>query len=965
MADEISFTIDGVQVKTQPGKTVLEAAIEGGIYVPYLCYHPGMKPFAACRMCVVEVEGTRGYPASCTLPVQEGIVVTNNTHQLYQLRRSIIELVISEHPHGCLTCHRVDLCGPEDICLRHVSVNDRCVTCPKNERCELKDTTRFLNMDLESPIEYKYRNLPIETGDPFYDRDYNLCIVCGRCVRVCEEVRGDNAITFTERAGQALVGTSHGTSLLESGCEFCGACLDVCPVGALVETDHKWEKASRVERTICPHCPVGCQLNLEVNRFEKVVRVIPELNSPANRGQACFKGKFGFDFVNRKERLKKPMIRRDTGLEEATWDEALDYVAQRLPKYKGSRFGILTSPNSTNEEHYVAQKFARSVMVTNNVDQTSDTRPELVGGLLDALGFAAATNPIWDLDGSQCILTFNSNITEEHNVAAVPIKRAVKAGSRLIVIDPREVELTRYAEFWLRPRPGTELLLLGGLLKTVLEEGLENNEWLQEHCQGTGELVRALESLDVDSIAVETGVNAGRIREAARAFSSSGASAILYALDNIPLELERDCVAALVDLAILTGNLGKPSAGIYPLRQGANEQGAWDMGCVPHLLPGYRSVYDAPGRRKVEDTSGIIVPIETGLNVSGVVDSIRQGEIKALIIAGDSANFNNRGLTDWSDAIVPEGDYLDSLDELDLLVVQDHFLSPAAQKAHVVFPRSTFAEKTGTYTNLERRIQTLRPVIKVKNSEAGPEWWTICQIAQRMKAQGFDFEGPEEIMEEIAKVVPIYGGVSHRRLEGEAILVARPDPAHPMPIQLLYSDKEYRGLQWPCPDGSHPGTPVLYSEGFPNGGARLIPPAFKKVVPPEQKDYGLMYVPGRVLLQPQREIEVVKGRQNSVDRDELVELSNEDAARLGIEEGDPVLLRTPVQTFEGKAAIREGQLAGIVASTSLFGQLAVELQASKEPDPMSSVPGLVITPASVVKISANGRGSKTEKAELN
>ena len=469
--DAITITIDGVEVKTRPGKMVLEAAIDAGLYVPYLCYHPGMKPFAACRMCVVEVEGGRGYPASCTLPVQDGMVVNNNTHGVYQLRRSIMEMLISEHPHGCLTCHRVDLCGPQDVCLRHVSVNDRCVTCPKNERCELKDTVRFLDMELESPLSYKYRDIPIETGDPFYDRDYNLCIVCGRCVRVCEEVRGDNAITFTDRAGRALVGTSYGTSLLESGCEFCGACIDVCPVGALVESDHKWEKASRVEKTICPHCPVGCQLNLEVNRFEKVIRSSPSSTPRPTRGQACFKGKFGLDFVNRKDRLKVPLIRREAGgdLEEATWDEALDYIAQKLPAYKGSQFAILTSPNSTNEEHYIAQKFARAVMVTNNVDQASDTRPELVMGLEETLGYCAATNPTWDLEDARCILAFAANATEEHNVAAVPIKRAVKAGTRLIVIDPREVELTRYAHLWLRPRPGTELLLLAGLLKAVVE----------------------------------------------------------------------------------------------------------------------------------------------------------------------------------------------------------------------------------------------------------------------------------------------------------------------------------------------------------------------------------------------------------------------------------------------------------------------------------------------------------------
>ena len=954
MADEITITIDGVQVRTQQGKMVIEAAIEAGIYVPYLCYHPGMKPFAACRMCVVEVEGGRGYPASCTLPVQEGMVVKNNTHQVYQLRRSIMEMLISEHPHGCLTCHRVDLCGPQDICLRHVSVNDRCVTCPKNERCELKDTVRFLNMDLESPLTYKYRNLPIETGDPFYDRDYNLCIVCGRCVRVCEEVRGDNAITFTERAGQALVGTSHGTYLLESGCEFCGACLDVCPVGALVESDHKWEKARRVERTICPHCPVGCQLNLEVNQFDKIIRSIPELNSPANRGQACFKGKFGLDFVNRKERLRKPLIRRGSSLEEATWEEALDHISKSLPSYKGSRFAILTSPNSTNEEHYLAQKFARAVMVTNNVDQTSNTRPELVTGLQEALGYGAATNPIWDLEGSRCILTFNTNITEEHNVAAVPIKRAVKAGTRLIVIDPREVELTRYAHIWLRPRPGTELLLLGGLLKTVVEEGLEQREWLQEHPQDTEALARVLEGLRLDSVAQETGVPEDRIREAARIYASSGTSAILYALDNVPQGLQRDCVFALIDLAMLTGNLGRPSTGLYPLRQGANEQGAWDMGCVPHLLPGYQALDNSPGRHAVENSWGSLVPIETGLDLRGILESVVQGQIKAMFIVGDVPNLTSGGLSGWSDTDDSEEDLLAILENLDFLVVQDHFLSPAAQRAHVVLPRSSFAEKEGTYTNLERRIQRLQPVITPKNSEARAEWWTVCQIARRMNATGFEFTRPAEVMDEIAGLVPLYGGVSHRRLEAEAILVARPDPANPLPIQLLYSDKEHRGLQWPCPTEGHIGTPVLYANGFPKGQARLMAPDFKAAILPTREDYPFLYVPGRVLLQSEREMEVVSGRVNRIKRDELVELSPEDAESLVVENGDPVEVRTPRHRFLGKAAIREGALRGVVSSTGLFGQLAVELELSEEPDPMSGLAGLVITPATVVKAYPKG-----------
>ena len=279
MADDITISIDGVKITTQPGKMILEAAIEAGVYIPYLCYHPGMKPFAACRMCVVGVEGGRGYPAACVQPVADGMKVRNDVPDVLELRRSVMEMLIAEHPDGCLTCHRVDICGPNDVCLRHVSVNDRCVTCPKNERCELKDTVRYLGMNLESPLDYKYRQIPLEVADPFYDRDYNLCIVCGRCVRACEELRGDDAICFTERSGSALVGTSFGTSLLESGCEFCGACIDVCPVGALVERDHKWEKAARVERTICPHCPVGCQLNLEINSAGRLIRAVPDLNS--------------------------------------------------------------------------------------------------------------------------------------------------------------------------------------------------------------------------------------------------------------------------------------------------------------------------------------------------------------------------------------------------------------------------------------------------------------------------------------------------------------------------------------------------------------------------------------------------------------------------------------------------------------------------------------------------------------
>ena len=495
MADEMTITFNGQDVKTQSGKNVLEAAIAAGVYVPYLCYHPGMKSYGACRMCVVSVEGQRGFPAACTLPVADGMKIQTESGEVNDLRKSVMEMLIAEHPNGCLTCHRIDICGPTDVCLRHVSVNDRCVTCPKNERCELKDTVRYLGMSLESPMNYKYRQIPLEVADPFYDRDYNLCIVCARCVRACEELRGDDAIGLTVRSGQSLVGTSFGTSLLESGCEFCGACIDVCPVGALVERDHKWDKPRKVERTVCPLCPVGCQMNVEYDGDGTLIRAVPEINSPSNHGQACFKGKFGLQFVNDASRLQTPLVRRDGQLEEATWDEALEFVATSLAEYPGESFAFLTSPNSTNEEHYLAQKFSRVAMKSNNVDQTSNTQPELTLGLEQSLGYAGATNPIWDLEQSGCILVFNSNVTEEHNVVGVPIKRAARKNTKLVVIDSREVELTRYAHVWLRPAPGTEQLLLGGLLKSVIDQGLQKDDWLAENCESPATLQYALLSL--------------------------------------------------------------------------------------------------------------------------------------------------------------------------------------------------------------------------------------------------------------------------------------------------------------------------------------------------------------------------------------------------------------------------------------------------------------------------------------
>jgi formate dehydrogenase alpha subunit len=950
MVSSITLAIDGQEIVTQPGKTILQAAIEVGLYIPYLCYYPGMKPFGACRMCVVEVENGRGTPASCTTPVADGMVVSTNTPQLQDLRKGITELIISEHPHGCLTCHRTDinganLCGPEDICQRHVSVTDRCVACPKNERCELKDTTIFVGTGLTTPLTYKNRNLPVLNKDPFYDLDLNLCIVCGRCVRACEELRGDSAITFTERSGISLVGPAHGTSLLESGCEFCGSCIDVCPVGALVESDYKWEKAVDYVSTTCPHCPVGCQLKLEVNKRGKVIRAIPVLEADANHGQACFKGKFGLDFINSRSRLKTPLIRRDGSLQEASWEEALALVAEQFSKYKGDQFAAIGSYRGTNEENYLLQKFTRVVMETNNVDHSSNLKPEMVEPLGEALGYQAATNPIWDLEDAKCILTFGTNTTEEHNVVAVPVKRAVKNGAKLIVIDSREVELTRYATTWIRPRPGSDAVLLGGMLKVIVDEVLEDQGFVGEKCDNLDSLKHSLWQFDLNKVEEMTGVSQDEIRLVARTFAENSPAAIVYALDTVPQSQRVDCVNGLVDLALLTGNIGKASGGLYPLRSGTNAQGSCDVGCVPNLLPGYQSVDDALARTTLQEAWGVETPSGRGMGVIEVFQSISAGNIKAMLVAGDNPSFSNGDLRDA----------IEAARALEFLVVQDTFLTGLAQVADVVLPSVTFAEKEGTFTNLERRVQPLRKVLDIQNSGSRPDWWMTCEIAKAMNAQGFDFHCAAQVLDEISNLIPLYAGITYQRLlSKKGVLEPVLMPNFPLPSQLHSSTGgQNEGIQWPCLTSEDVGSSVLYTEGFPIGKARLIPLEMKEVPSMTTADFPLLFLPGRVLHQSQVEMEVVvAGQKNHIQRDELLKLHPSDAADMGIQEEDWVEVISSSERIRAKAKLTDDAFRGTVSATFLFGDLMTRLESSEDPDPMSHVPGLPVTPVRLAKLEA-------------
>ena len=879
--EQITLSLNGSQVNGRPGTTILDLAQQNGISIPTLCHDPHLIPIGACRVCLVENEATGALLASCVTPIAPGMVINTESPKVLEARRTVVELLLASHP-------------------------DSCIICDKGNRCQL----RKIASDLEigqvrfSKTRHYY---PIEDTNPFLERDLSKCILCGKCIRGCQELQGAWAIDYAYRGFDSKPATSLEVPLEQSPCEFCGLCVSLCPTGALYEKMRKYKgRETKRVRTICPFCGCGCGIYLEL-RDQEVIGVSADAENPVNKISLCVKGRYGYDFINHGDRLKKPLIRKNGELEEASWEEALDLVASKLEQIRGESgadsIACLSSAKSTNEENYLLQKFARAVIGTNNVDHCARLCHSVtVAGLAISFGSGAMTNSIADIEDADVILITGSNTTETHPIIALRVRRAVMKGAKLIVIDPRKIDITKYATLWLSQNPGTDVAWLNGLMHIIIEEDLWDKDYVETRTEKFEELRETVRKYTPDFVEGISGIPKDRLREAARIYASGERATILYSMGITQHTTGTDNVKSIANLAMLCGNVGIESGGVNPLRGQNNMQGACDMGALPNVLPGYQRLSDQEAAPKFEKAWGRRLPANSGLTVVEMMRAAEEGKIRAMYIMGENPMISDPDLKHVEAA----------LKKLDFLVVQDIFLTETAQLAHVVLPSVTFAEKDGTFTNTERRVQRIREAID-PIAEARPDWQIICQLASRMGYE-MNYEHPSQIMEEIAKLTPSYGGIYYDRLEKE-------------------------GLQWPCPNRDHSGTRYLHKDRFTRGlglfqAVEYIPPA---ETPDE--DYPYILSTGRVLYH--YHAGSMTRRCQGLDEiypESLAEINPSDAQDLGVEDGEMVRIASRRGEVEVKAKVTERAPKGVVFMNFHFNEAAANILTNPALDPVGKIP---------------------------
>jgi formate dehydrogenase major subunit/formate dehydrogenase alpha subunit len=878
---------------------------------------------------MVEIENARGVPTACNTPVAANMVVHTNTPQVLELRRHVMELILTEHPIGCLSCHKRDQCGPQETCLRSVAVDFRCVTCPANYRCELQMNCDYVGLD-EIAMPVRTKNIPLRK-DPLIALDWNLCIVCGRCVRVCDEVRAQSVYAMVDRAGKTMIDTAEGAPLAEAGCIFCGACVDVCPVGAIEERRNRFAGvADSTTESICQYCSDGCAFRLEQKRGT-VIRVGPIWEAAVNGGQYCVKGRFATaEPLSSAERLRTPLIRKDGRFVEASWDEALDLVARELAARAGGEVGVIGSVRTTNETSYLLQKFARLVLATPHIDTTA--RLGDAAGLLgmqQVLGAGASTTSHDAIGETGCILLVGNNLSHTSPITAMKLLQAVRpqvqvpnntgyfsylpdtsvreaARPKLIVIDPRAIEPTRYADLWLRPKPGTDRVVLGAMLKVILDEGLATISSSSATVKGFEDLQESLAPFTLDEAERLSGVPAAEIAAAARLYATSGPALAIFGRG---LTQQRDgvaAVAALCSLAVVTGNVGTPKSGVLFPVSSNNTRGAFDLGVLPEFLPGYEPVDNEAARQRLEAVWGGPLAAGGGLTLQEQFDAAREKRLTAMYIVGANPAQS-----------AAEGPRVrEALEALDFLVVQDLYLTETAKLADVVLPAASFAEQDGSFTNAERRVQRVRQAVP-PFAGSRPDWEILVDLAKRLGSSAFPYVHPIEVFDEIARVSAIHAGMSYDRLDDGP-------------------------LAWPCLHADDAGAEVLFAESASFTLLPLAPP------PTASASAGFPLLLG--LASPFEHF--ATGTQTRLVKqfahfqsEDWVELHPDDAASAGLTDGAIAMVTTPHGVARLRAKVTPTQPAGVVAVTNVFPESGVSALFGPERDTVAKSPAFKAVPA--------------------
>jgi len=901
----VTVTIDGIAVEVAPGTTLYDAAQQAGITIPVLCHSPKLQPVAVCRMCVVAVQGARVLQAACIRQAEDGMVVQTQSDAIQRSRAMLTELLMSDYPASAAASngHASKTTGKPNLLLDLAAQQG--MTAPR-----FPARPHDQGKDLSSAV---------------IQVDHNACILCDRCIRACDDVQCNEVIGRAGKGVLARIAFDNDLPMGQSSCVSCGECMAACPTGALIDKPLTLPllPAAPVKTidSLCPYCGVGCSLTYTVDTQHNTILQVAGRESPVNHGRLCVKGRYGFDYAHHQERLLVPLIRKPAfypkavdGVEnpreafrEASWNEALDLAARRFMAVKqqsgGQALAGFGSAKCSNEDNYLFQKLIRAVFGTNNVDHcTRLCHASSVAALMEQIGSGSVSNPFADVQETDVIFIIGSNTTHNHPVAATFMKQAAKSGTTLIIADPRRPEMADHADYYVRFNPGTDVALLNGMIHIIIREGLYDEQFIEERTEQFDQLREAVQHYTPRVVARLTGVSEQRLLDVARAYGRAERAMIFWGMGISQHTTGTDNARCLINLALLTGNIGRPGTGLHPLRGQNNVQGASDVGLIPMVYTGYQSVTEEGIREKFERAWGVTLDPKPGLTVVEIMSAVLDGDIKAMFMMGENPFLSDPNINKVKKCLAA----------MDFLVVQDIFLTETAAYADVILPGTSFPEKTGTYTNTDSRVQLARQAVEPPG-QVRVDWHIIADLANRM-GYPMRYRSEEEIWQEIVSLTPPFAGITYERLE-------------------------HQGIPWPCPAPEHPGILTRFTDTFPRGKAKFSPAEFAPAKELPDEEYPLVLNTGRVLQHWHTGTMTRRARAlDAIAPEALLEMTPEDMHELGVADGEFVRVVSRRGEVTVKALRSHKPARGSVFLPFHFKEAAANLLTIDALDPYGKIP---------------------------